>query len=937
MSEGSVMDLPGGTAQVSTKSARPAITAVTTNVIIGDSNHSFVLVQRDALNIVETDRKDQIISSGDPTKRFPPRMSEWTRDDVSNWMKNCLAIREPQAEEFAEKVTNGNLLISYNAVNLQRDVGFTKNEVDRFVESRNAWLSKDTMLSTVSETAGGASSLGHQLNVTYNIAMQNAKDCIVIIGDNQPENQDRPFVDTPVKMHVATDPVDFARQKLIYQTTYLFMQRAAQQLGIKGVQGIINAIEHEGGCSLKRIERSSIRFIVRFYSQESLAKFNGQCLNGELAKTFTAHLITDGDIRKASGKELNIRLTIRDTDYREALRILHPSKPEIDHTEEPMSSAGIPSTEAQHHSKVTIKMASNIPAESVLDEISQDHLECPICSERFKQPKLLECSHSFCLECLQQLRENRSSTTRLSCPVCRKETLLKQNGIDGLKADFKTSSLIEAIEKQEIQLKQLLEKEVVTKCSKHTDKDLTMFCNNCKKLICTTCISKDHQSHSLIEINKASDKCKQSATELAAELRQKVETYNIANQEIDESIKTLESKYFATKEKISKKANEEKQKLMHEAEQIYKDRVKTMQTARATNNIDMNKVEHKQDEVNQLMDQRIKIVHHIEQLLQDLKEYREKKSTKVPDGLTYMDFKEGQQSLGRLVLKDEQQVESATSAQSRKPTMQSMKHFKQDKWTLKTEINKYKKQRMVEICALVVAAYSNSDFVVSDMLSKSLITIPAESNPQSPFISQKLSIQGITIRFSSITVNKNDELIVLDSGTVKIFNRDYQLLHQFNPGGEPSCIAVDDNNLIAVGYYTKAKISLHKPDGSLIRTLPAPGIGVYLTTDKHRLIYTTLDDSKLVSVTYNGEMVFSVAFNQSGWPHGVCCDKDGSIYVTVWREPGSSSGEIHHYSPDGKYIGCIINDCDDPSGITFTPAGDLVVATENSVQVFQHE
>ncbi|XP_033640978.1 tripartite motif-containing protein 2-like [Asterias rubens] len=600
-------------------------------------------------------------------------------------------------------------------------------------------------------------------------------------------------------------------------------------------------------------------------------------------------------------------------------------------------------------------MASNITAESVLTKISQDHLECPICSGRFTQPKLLECSHSFCLECLQQLRENSPITTRLSCPVCRQETLLNENGIDGLKTNLIVLSLIEAIETKETQLKQQQGKQVpspefVSKCSKHTANDLIMYCETCKKLICTTCIAKEHRMHPVIELNEASDKSKQHGTELLAEVRQRIKTYNIAIQKIDMSRKTLDSMFAATKEKISKKADEEiakvaarireeKQKLMQEAEQIYKDRVKTMETARATNSEEINKAEHKQDEVNQLMDQRIKIVHHIEQLLQDLKEYREKKSTKVPDGLTYMDFKEGQNSLGRLVLKDEQQVESATSAQARKPTFQSIKHFKQDKWTLKRKIDKYKnmKQKMVKIDrARDVAAYSNSDIVVAIWKNTSWITIPAESNPQSYVVSQELSIEVFT-KFTSMAVNKNDELIVLDTEPVKIFNRNYQLLHQFNPGSEPSCIAVDDNNLIVVGHHTKAEISLHTPDGYVIGTLPAPGIGGYLTTYKQRLIYTNWNDKKLVSVTYNGEMVFSVDINQSGCPLGVCCDKDGSIYVAVWRGPLSSPGDIHHYSPDGKYIGCIIKDCAALNGLTFTPAGDLVVATLNSVQIYRHE
>ncbi|XP_071804769.1 uncharacterized protein [Asterias amurensis] len=510
-------------------------------------------------------------------------------------------------------------------------------------------------------------------------------------------------------------------------------------------------------------------------------------------------------------------------------------------------------------------MASNITTQSVLEQISQDHLECPICSGRFKQPKLLECSHSFCLECLQQLRKNSPSTTRLPCPVCTQETLINENGIDDLKTNLTVLSLIEAIETKETRLKQQQGKQVpsqefVSKCSKHTGKDLIMYCETCKKLICTTCITKEHSKHPAIELNEASDKSKQHASELLEKISQSITTFNIAIQEIDTSRKKLDSMFAATKQKISKRADqeiakvaakirEEKQTLMQEAEQIYKDRVKTMETARATNSIEINTAELKQDEVNQLMDQQIKIVHHIEQLLQDLKEYREKKPTKN---------------------------------------------------------------------------------------NKSLITIPAESNPHSSVIPQELLIQGIT-RPSSMTVNENDELIVLENETVNIFSRNYQLLHQFNPGRKPSCIAVDDINLIAVGNYTKAEISLHKPDGSLIKTLSAPGIGYHLTTYKLRLIYTNWDGNKLVSVTYNGGMVFSVDINQSGFPRGVCCDKDGSIYVAVWRATYPSSGDIHHYSPDGKYIGCIIKACGYPNGITITPAGDLVVATDKSVQIYQHE
>ena len=59
--------------------------------------------------------------------------------------------------------------------------------------------------------------------------------------------------------------------------------------------------------------------------------------------------------------------------------------------------------------------------------------------------------------------------------------------------------------------------------------------------------------------------------------------------------------------------------------------------------------------------------------------------------------------------------------------------------------------------------------------------------------------------------------------------------------------------------------------------------------------------------------------------NGVCCDRDDSIHVAV-SQYITSSGDIQRFSPDGKYIECVIKDCSDPFGITFTPGGDLVVA-----------
>ena len=65
---------------------------------------------------------------------------------------------------------------------------------------------------------------------------------------------------------------------------------------------------------------------------------------------------------------------------------------------------------------------------SGMDKKLAKHLECAICLERFKEPKVLACQHSYCRKCLKRLVadvDGRRDMFQVKCPECRRKTKVK--------------------------------------------------------------------------------------------------------------------------------------------------------------------------------------------------------------------------------------------------------------------------------------------------------------------------------------------------------------------------------------------------------------------------------------------------------------------------------------------------------------------------------
>src|SRR6218665_1177760 len=83
-----------------------------------------------------------------------------------------------------------------------------------------------------------------------------------------------------------------------------------------------------------------------------------------------------------------------------------------------------------------------------LEEIT----ECSICMSAFKDPRMLSCIHTFCLECLKRTAEAglKNPGDRMPCPLCRRDFVIPADGVNGVQKNFFVANLLEAKTKLQI-------------------------------------------------------------------------------------------------------------------------------------------------------------------------------------------------------------------------------------------------------------------------------------------------------------------------------------------------------------------------------------------------------------------------------------------------------------------------------------------------------
>ena len=179
-------------------------------------------------------------------------------------------------------------------------------------------------------------------------------------------------------------------------------------------------------------------------------------------------------------------------------------------------------------------------AEEALKKL-EDQLDCSICLDTYTNPKLLQCFHVYCQQCLVPLVDrDQHGQLGLSCPICRQVTPVPNRGVAGLQSAFHINHLLELqdsfqkLDNPAAALEGAVgdntnaapSREAVQHCFEHPDEELKLYCETCGELVCLKCAIKggEHFNHDYKELDKAFQEYKEEITSSLEPIEKQVAT-----------------------------------------------------------------------------------------------------------------------------------------------------------------------------------------------------------------------------------------------------------------------------------------------------------------------------------------------------------------------------------------------------------------------------
>ena len=152
--------------------------------------------------------------------------------------------------------------------------------------------------------------------------------------------------------------------------------------------------------------------------------------------------------------------------------------------------------------------------------VPSSHLECSLCRNRFTDPRILPCGHTFCLECIRkQIKSNEQN----ACAKCRQQWNLTPKSVSNLPKNFGLAAIILAANNEnDICMRRNSPKEEQSVCNEHVNVRYFIFCSDCKIPACAYCGL--HSGHKFIEYKLGAAEFRSLMDEKLKELEKKLAT-----------------------------------------------------------------------------------------------------------------------------------------------------------------------------------------------------------------------------------------------------------------------------------------------------------------------------------------------------------------------------------------------------------------------------
>lgn len=127
---------------------------------------------------------------------------------------------------------------------------------------------------------------------------------------------------------------------------------------------------------------------------------------------------------------------------------------------------------------------------------------CFLCQDEFRDPRLLECYHTFCFKCIKTYIDINNRSGAFKCPLCKVEMKVPLLGAMGLEKNYYTESKNSDLNSG-------------TKCDICQQKTPTMtHCYQCEQNMCESCVTyhakvestKDHKTGEITEPDRPRDR-----------------------------------------------------------------------------------------------------------------------------------------------------------------------------------------------------------------------------------------------------------------------------------------------------------------------------------------------------------------------------------------------------------------------------------------------